>query len=1258
MKKKFFSLITIFIMVISLSPVQLHAESGGTSIEYKDSEGNIQHYTGPYTEVTNSTTEWSSGWYVVRENTDINTPITISGEVSLVLTDRTSLVAAQGVLVNFPNSLTVYGQSEGTGRLTSYGIEESAGIGGAKDQAAGTIIINSGNIIATGSNNAAGIGGGSSGNGGTITINGGNILARGGSGGTDIGPGNGGNFGTFSTGTNGAAVIFAETIQPALSQDSCKCIHFKSTNGIVYGDVTLKENLDFLVFQDELGFSNNQLMTLQIPEGATLIAEDENIYITGTTRSYINLISGGHLHVGSNNLDTQIELEVKTTITDSDTINKSFNMDVNYSKGYIRNIDQLINNQNLKVETGNIEVYTGDTNFTGHGYTADLPIVTIPRNNIKGNINISVVTSPRDTYYIDENGKTAELTSTDYTLVSDSTTDLNGTYVVRGSVTVASPIIVSENTILILEDKATLEAEQGIKINKDKQLIIYGQQGNTGDLVTFSYNNNPGIGNSTDDCDIRIYGGRVWANINNSDHRADSPIGICGAEILIEGGTVFASGNDAGIKGEKVHISKGKVTAAPIAKTEADIIEEAVMGNAIEGDDIIISGGLVDAHGSYALKGNAVTISGGLVKAKAFNRIYSNAIYGTFSTGENGNAVIHARDINDKSNIDHWQCIQIFDSTTFSGIVYGNVKYSDILDIDAISNLSVGSGSSLTMDSTAEIEENCDITLDLTGGGSYHGRLCRGLTLLVNVTSQMPGVSGITPTQKMLINRDRTDYIATLSAEDGYRLPEQIIVKIGSVEYPDHGYNKESPTICIDKDKINGNISFSLPLHDHAWSEDLAHDGTYHWHECTALGCTIIANSKKSGYAEHVYDRTTVQNDDTLVTAGDCTNNAVYRYTCVCGVIGTNSYEKADSKDMNSHISEETYYVDNGDTHTLKHLCCNTDIITEEHTVIDTDSSCLTAEHCICGCVITEACANHNYGDWTAEGNDVYKRSCTISGCDGYETETRKKSKPEYGIIHNLKSIPEVPATVESTGMKEHFICIGCDKLFIETTYLKEVTVADLIIEKLVPDIIPDEKDDSVVENEKPAEQSDDKTTEQDNNKAIEQDDNKVIEQDDNKATEQDDAETTKPDKDKSSQHGNDETTKQDEDNSAKQSNEITNQYDYESDTQSNSISNIHNVDETSDQYDSSLFGGRDNYLTTQNGDTLLSEQDNDSTSEHSDPPSDITDNNALVEPDKSEQAIDENNSNIIFLVLTITFASGIVTTGIVFALKKKKLHK
>ena len=89
------------------------------------------------------------------------------------------------------NSLTIYGQEAGDGRIYATAIEEQAAIGGNIDEPGGILTINGGTIDVKGGVDAAGIGGGfgSNGTGGYITINNGNVYAKGGSQAAGIGGG-------------------------------------------------------------------------------------------------------------------------------------------------------------------------------------------------------------------------------------------------------------------------------------------------------------------------------------------------------------------------------------------------------------------------------------------------------------------------------------------------------------------------------------------------------------------------------------------------------------------------------------------------------------------------------------------------------------------------------------------------------------------------------------------------------------------------------------------------------------------------------------------------------------------------------------------------------------------------------------------------------------------------------------------------------------------------------------------------------------
>lgn len=98
---------------------------------------------------------------------------------------------------------------------------------------------------------------------GAITIDGGTVKAAGGTGAAGIGDGKNGKGGDFSTGKDGQAIIYADTISDQDDTTGWNGIVFQGSNGQVYGEVTLTKDLTL---------TNGQ--TLNIPEGSSLTVPD------------------------------------------------------------------------------------------------------------------------------------------------------------------------------------------------------------------------------------------------------------------------------------------------------------------------------------------------------------------------------------------------------------------------------------------------------------------------------------------------------------------------------------------------------------------------------------------------------------------------------------------------------------------------------------------------------------------------------------------------------------------------------------------------------------------------------------------------------------------------------------------------------------------------------------------------------------------------------------------------------------------------
>ncbi len=174
-------------------------------------------FVAPPTPLDNTTTTWADGRYAVPEGgLTYSDAITVSGDVTLVLTDGETLTLNKGISLASGAMLTI----EGTGTMNVNGSNEntSSTTGGS-----GTITLTSGTLTATGGNGQGGwddwtgAAGGAAIN-GTVIVDGGTLTATGGNGGNvgdEIIEGHGGaggaaisgsltiNAGTVTT-TNGA----------------------------------------------------------------------------------------------------------------------------------------------------------------------------------------------------------------------------------------------------------------------------------------------------------------------------------------------------------------------------------------------------------------------------------------------------------------------------------------------------------------------------------------------------------------------------------------------------------------------------------------------------------------------------------------------------------------------------------------------------------------------------------------------------------------------------------------------------------------------------------------------------------------------------------------------------------------------------------------------------------------------------------------------------------------------------------------------
>ena len=199
--RRFTSIFTLAAIALMLLPATARAAEDA-SVTYIDASGTEQTVTAVV--VDSATSSLGTGWYVVNASGVTRSgTITVSGSANLILADGASLVVTAstynaGINVAQGNTLTIFGQSLGTGTLNDTGNRYGSGLGGGDGQSCGTVNVYGGNVTATGGDGGAGIGGGRVGGGGTVNIYGGTVTATSSKNGAGIGGGYFGGGGTVN----------------------------------------------------------------------------------------------------------------------------------------------------------------------------------------------------------------------------------------------------------------------------------------------------------------------------------------------------------------------------------------------------------------------------------------------------------------------------------------------------------------------------------------------------------------------------------------------------------------------------------------------------------------------------------------------------------------------------------------------------------------------------------------------------------------------------------------------------------------------------------------------------------------------------------------------------------------------------------------------------------------------------------------------------------------------------------------------------
>lgn len=266
------------------------------------------------------------------------------------------------------------------------------------------------------------------------------------------------------------------------------------------------------------------------------------------------------------------------------------------------------------------------------------------------------------------------------------------------------------------------------------------------------------------------------------------------------------------------------------------------------------------------------------------------------------------------------------------------------------------------------------------------------------------------------LNMDSSFYAVAIADTQITLLQFKVIIAANCPEGTYQVYTEDLVLSDVNSNSVyENNASISLTIttpHVHQWATKWTSDGTHHWHECTAEGCTLTAgtaNSGKGGYAEHNW------------TAANCTTAK----TCsICG------------KTEGSALGHDW-----------------------------ADATCTAPKTCKrTGCTATDGSPlGHDWDTVWTTGDDQHWHKCNRTGCTAIKdaanhipdrtaateddpikcTECGKVLTPALGHVHtsHLTSVAAKAPTCTAPGNAAYWKC-SCDKLFSDDTATTETTLA------------------------------------------------------------------------------------------------------------------------------------------------------------------------------------------------------------------------
>ena len=181
--------------------------------------------------------------------------------------------------------------------------------------------------------------------------------------------------------------------------------------------------------------------------------------------------------------------------------------------------------------------------------------------------------------------------------------------------------------------------------------------------------------------------------------------------------------------------------------------------------------------------------------------------------------------------------------------------------------------------------------------------------------------------------------------------------------------------------------------HQHSWSTDWTSNEQFHWHDCTAAGCTLTDNGQKNGFGAHTFDKGTVTKEATTTSAG------TIEYKCtVCGRVKQEQIPILPSPQHEHKWNSAWTYDSTHHWHECTASGCTLSSNADKYgyaahsfgawrTVREATATTEGLMERQCGCgykesktipVNTQSQCNHNWSGWTFNYPNYWERTCSI----------------------------------------------------------------------------------------------------------------------------------------------------------------------------------------------------------------------------------------------------------------------------------------